>query len=209
MRAIRKRLTYANAIATLALFLALGGGAYAATQLPRNSVGTAQLKAGAVTSGKIARKARKQLRGNRGPQGPQGKTGKTGPKGATGAAGKAGAPGADGTGPAFEVFGTNKAIGTTSGAVLAQNLSAGAYVISANVVVENGSASTVSCTLNGGGEAVGYVEAGKLTTLSLSVVRNLGGAGNATLSCAATGGATAKYANVIATQVKSQSRVAG
>jgi hypothetical protein len=44
MRAVRQRLTYANVIATLALFLVLGGAAYAATQLPRNSVGTAQLK---------------------------------------------------------------------------------------------------------------------------------------------------------------------
>jgi hypothetical protein len=32
------RLTYANVIATLALLLALGGGAYAAIQLPNNSV---------------------------------------------------------------------------------------------------------------------------------------------------------------------------
>jgi hypothetical protein len=31
---LRPRLTYANVTATLALFLALGGGAYAATSLP-------------------------------------------------------------------------------------------------------------------------------------------------------------------------------
>jgi hypothetical protein len=35
---VRPRLTYANVIATLALVLALGGGAYAAIQLPKNSV---------------------------------------------------------------------------------------------------------------------------------------------------------------------------
>ena len=40
-------------MATIAVFVALGGGAYAATQLPANSVGTPQLKPGAVTSGKI------------------------------------------------------------------------------------------------------------------------------------------------------------
>jgi hypothetical protein len=39
--------------ATLALFLALGGGAYAAIHLPRNSVGTKQLKKGAVTAAKV------------------------------------------------------------------------------------------------------------------------------------------------------------
>lgn len=52
---IRARLTYANVIATVALFIALGGSAYAATQLPRNSVGTAQLKNGAVTGRKVAK----------------------------------------------------------------------------------------------------------------------------------------------------------
>ncbi len=40
-------------IAYLALFIALGSGAYAATQLPKNSVGPKQLKKNAVTSGKI------------------------------------------------------------------------------------------------------------------------------------------------------------
>jgi hypothetical protein len=209
MRAIRQRLTYANVIATVALFLALGGAAVAATQLPRNSVGTGQLKAGAVTAGKIAKKARNQLRGSRGPAGPQGKTGAKGPKGATGNTGARGAQGEAGTGPAFEVFATNKAIGSGASAIAAQNLAAGAYVVSANVAIISTGPTEVTCTLNGGGEAVGYVESGAPTTLSLSVTRNISGAGNATLTCSAPGGATAKYANVIATQVRSQSRVAG
>jgi len=55
--AVRNRLTYSNAIATMALFIALGGVAVAATQLPRNSVGTKQLKRGAVTSAKLAKKS--------------------------------------------------------------------------------------------------------------------------------------------------------
>lgn len=42
-----------NAVAYLALFVALSGTAFAATALPRNSVGTAQLKKGAVTGKKI------------------------------------------------------------------------------------------------------------------------------------------------------------
>ncbi len=215
MSAIRKRLTYANVIATAALFLALGGAAVAATQLPRNSVGTGQLKPEAVTAGKIARKARNQLRGNQGPQGPKGATGKTGAagkagaRGATGATGPRGPQGEAGTGPAFEVFGTNKAIGAVGSAIVAENLGSGSYMIGADVVVESTVETTVTCTLNGGGEAAGYVEAGVPTTLSLSQTRNLGSAGNTTLTCSAPGGATARYANLIATQVKSQSRVAG
>jgi len=40
---IRKRLTYGNVVATLALFVALGGASYATVALPSNSVGTRQL----------------------------------------------------------------------------------------------------------------------------------------------------------------------
>jgi hypothetical protein len=53
---IRSRLTYSNTIATLALFVALGGVAVA-TGLPRNSVGTKQLKRRAVTAAKLAPKS--------------------------------------------------------------------------------------------------------------------------------------------------------
>src|SRR5207249_3628614 len=47
------RVTYANVTATLALFIALGGGSYAAVTLPSNSVGTKQLRKNAVTSSKV------------------------------------------------------------------------------------------------------------------------------------------------------------
>jgi hypothetical protein len=54
--AARRRLTYSNVLATLALFIALGGAAVAAG-LPRNSVGPKQLKRGAVTAAKIRKQA--------------------------------------------------------------------------------------------------------------------------------------------------------
>ncbi len=44
----------AMVVASVALMVALGGGAYAQTQLARNSVGTAQIRANAVTSAKLA-----------------------------------------------------------------------------------------------------------------------------------------------------------
>jgi len=43
----------ANAVAYLALFVALGGTSYAVTSIPRNSVGTRQLRNGAVTPAKL------------------------------------------------------------------------------------------------------------------------------------------------------------
>ncbi len=54
MRTIRSKLTYANVISTLCLFLLLGGGAaLAAGKLGKNSIGTKQIKNGAVTGAKI------------------------------------------------------------------------------------------------------------------------------------------------------------
>jgi hypothetical protein len=91
MNRLRGKLTYANVVATLALFLALAGGtAYAATHLGKNSVGTAQLKKNAVTGAKVkngslgaADFAAGQL-----PAGPTGPRGPEGPAGAEGAPGK-------------------------------------------------------------------------------------------------------------------------
>ena len=57
MHRLRRHFTFANVIACLALFIALGGASYAAFKLPRNSVGTRQLKNGAVTGAKIRKGA--------------------------------------------------------------------------------------------------------------------------------------------------------
>jgi hypothetical protein len=53
----RKTIRYADVVATLALLVASGGTAYAAVALPRNSVDTPQLRAGAVTAPKLHRNA--------------------------------------------------------------------------------------------------------------------------------------------------------
>jgi hypothetical protein len=96
---LARRPSPAMVVACLALLVALGGTGYAAVNLPRNSVGTAQLRTGAVTSGKVQdftlRRADFRpgtlLRGPRGPQGPAGPTGAPGPAGAAGPAGTIGA----------------------------------------------------------------------------------------------------------------------
>jgi hypothetical protein len=93
---ITSRLGYANVVATLALFIALGGGAYAAFRVPPDSVGPAQLKNGAVTPPKVAKTTLAQFRGQRGPRGPRG------PKGATGLHGLAGV---NGNGPVYYYIG--------------------------------------------------------------------------------------------------------
>ena len=60
---LRDKLTYANVISTLCLFLLLGGGAaFAASQLGKNSVGTKQLRKNAVTTAKIKNQAVKSAK---------------------------------------------------------------------------------------------------------------------------------------------------
>jgi hypothetical protein len=49
---IRSRLSYANVMSSVAVFVALGGGAYAVS-VPRNSVGANQLQSDAVTAAKV------------------------------------------------------------------------------------------------------------------------------------------------------------
>jgi hypothetical protein len=82
---LRPKLTFANAISVLALFVALGGVGYAATVLPKNSVGTKQLKNGSVTQKKISVAAQNALRGATGPQGERGSKGDAGASTAPGA----------------------------------------------------------------------------------------------------------------------------
>ncbi|MEA2145491.1 MAG: hypothetical protein QOG59_1078 [Solirubrobacteraceae bacterium] len=113
MARLRARITYANVVASLALFISLGGGAYAATNLPKNSVGSPQIKDGsvrgadlannAVTSAKVkdgsllsadfkagqlhaGAQGRTGAQGSVGPQGPTGSQGPVGPKGPAGPA---------------------------------------------------------------------------------------------------------------------------
>jgi hypothetical protein len=50
---LRSKVTYANVMATVAVFVALGGTSYAAMKLPANSVGSGQLKESSVGTGKL------------------------------------------------------------------------------------------------------------------------------------------------------------
>ena len=81
---MRRRLSYANVTATLALVLAMSGGALAASHYLINS------------TRQINPKVLKKLKGHTGPQGIQGTTGKTGATGKTGPTGKTGSTGLTG-----------------------------------------------------------------------------------------------------------------
>jgi hypothetical protein len=134
---IGSRFTYANVMATIALFVALGGGAYAAVALPANSVGTRQLRNRAVTPAKVAPKTIALFRGRKGglgPAGPKGDAGSAGPKGDTGATGP--------TGPSNAYFADSS---TTAAAV---TVPAGDYAVSAEGGFVGGTtAGTGACLL--------------------------------------------------------------
>lgn len=104
------RPAFSNVIALTALFIALGGVSYAAVNLPKDSVGTKQLKKNAVNGSKVKNgslladdfKAGQLPAGATGPAGAPGSpgvpgaAGDDGPRGATGAAGEPGTTGPTG-----------------------------------------------------------------------------------------------------------------
>jgi hypothetical protein len=146
-------------LALLALFFALGGTSFAATNavLAKNTVGTRQVIDGSLRASDLSKTARSALQGNRGatgPAGPAGPTGPAGPAGAQGTPGTPGAPGAPGatgeTGPpgppgapgqaAATLFVAMDAGGTvtrSNGVTAAARASAGVYRISFGADISN------------------------------------------------------------------------
>jgi hypothetical protein len=119
---MRRRLSYANVVATLALVFAMSGGALAANHYLINSIK------------QINPKVLKKLKGNIGPNGAAGPAGPQGATGKDGAAGKEGPPGPAGTALAYAHITAGGTIdpGLSSGfgAAVITNPGAGIYCIS-------------------------------------------------------------------------------
>ena len=151
---------YSKIVSTLALLVALGGTSYAVTALPRNSVGTAQIKAHAVTPAKLAsgilttgpegppgpigRPGDPGVAGTRGPQGDPGAEGAIGPKGDTGETGASGSSGATGPPGTPGAAGADGAPGPPGPAGTAK---AWAVVDSSGVIVRGSDGMTVEHAL--------------------------------------------------------------
>ena len=95
MRRATRRLTYANVMSTIAVFVALGGASYAIVSIPKNSIGAKQVKNHSLGLSELTPAAIRSLRGT---AGPRGATGPVGPPGTNGTNGTNGTKGD--TGPA-------------------------------------------------------------------------------------------------------------
>jgi hypothetical protein len=137
----KRRPSAAMLVAILALIVALGGVSYAAVQLPANSVGTKQIRNGAVTRKKLNPHLLSALAGKTGPQGPPGPTGATGATGPTGPAPSAGDS---------QYANPVAALGTTDTTVLSANITIGApsrILANASTGLFVTSPDTVTCAL--------------------------------------------------------------
>lgn len=130
----------------IALFIALGGVSYGALKLPANSVGTKQLKNGAVTGRKVKPKSllATDFKAGQLPPGPRGLQGVPGVQGAQGGQGPQGIPGQSGTiGNGTTIQGaqaTNLATGPNfvqARAPIGQSTSSGSLIAPVAMVVGN------------------------------------------------------------------------
>jgi hypothetical protein len=118
----RSRLSFANVMSIIAVFIALGGTSYAAIKIPKNSVSSSQIKTGAVASSDVKDGALKKVDfkasdlpiGPTGPQGLQGAKGDKGTDGTNGAPGTIGAVTVQTTVAATDLTAGNKASFTAS-----------------------------------------------------------------------------------------------
>jgi hypothetical protein len=163
----RPRLNYANVTATLALFVALGGTSYAAIKLPKNSVGSLQVRDRSLKATDLAPNALASGTGARGPRGPEGPQGVAGATGAPGSAGPAGATGA--AGPSNVVtaasrnavpFGLN---GPSSIDVVSVSVPAGQWWVlgSGSIVYDGSTGDFFRCALAFGNKAGGAASVGR------------------------------------------------
>ena len=157
---MRRHLSYANVVATLALVFAMTGGAIAAKHYLINS------------TSQINPKVLKKLRGANGKAGPAGQTGQAGKEGAPGKVGAAGKDGERGPAEAFTAQATSVGFPIATGAaevVAEKNLGVGDYTFVGTVMPHNESAAATEaeCVLleqpSGGGGTNVFDET--LTTL--------------------------------------------
>lgn len=191
MRASHRRPSPAVVVATVALFVALGGTSIAAVNaLPRNSVGTIQLKQNAVTGAKVRNGSLLRADFKRGqiPAGPRGVQGPAGPS------------------DAYARF-LNGPIAIPAALTTLANLTipqAGNYVISAKTYITATASGVATCRLEAGADfdqSLTYAAASIPFGLPFLVVHTFDAPGSVDLKCSATGSLQANFLKISAIRV--------
>lgn len=150
--AVKNNFSPSLVVSIVALIVALGGTAYAGVQLGKNSVGTPQLKNGAVKTSKLGSDVKKKLnkvgargpQGERGPQGPSGQNGQNGQDGQQGIQGIQGPAGMVNWNSVYQVVNTRTGTGVVTASctgndqVLFGTSSANSTFYVSNAVRDNG-----------------------------------------------------------------------
>ena len=176
---LRSRLTYANVMATIAVFAALGGGAFAATSFIgadgriKGCVGKKSGTLRVVQPGtKCSKKAKALVWSERGPQGEAGAQGSAGPQGTAGAQGT---PGEPGTARAYAYVEVPNCTGAptlcppfrSKGVTEVRRTSVGTYCVTAPGIRSSTVTPSVAVTAGGGtGSPFGNATAAHLPTSS-------------------------------------------
>lgn len=186
----------ATVVAILALFVAIGGSATAASglingkQIKNNSVTGKKLKNKTITKKKLAPATIKSLKGQKGPKGAPGE------------------PGEDGiVSPTSDTFGNLNIPADAEMALGAINVPAGKYMVTATVNVFSNATDVVSCGIsanNGGGShsAVFSPDGGNRVTLPSQLVTETDNVTQLTLGCAAGNQVAGVSGTIIATPVQ-------
>lgn len=120
---VKRHLSPSMAVALAALLVALSGTAYAASQLPKNSVGSKQIRSGAVKTKELGGDVKKKLNkvGARGAQGAPGQNGQNGQDGQQGVQGIQGAAGVVNWNSVYQVVAQRTGTGAVTAACTADD----------------------------------------------------------------------------------------
>lgn len=219
MRKLRERLTYGNVVATICLFLLLGGGAFAAVGVGSASIHACYNKRSGVL--RIASRCKRTERavswsrvGPQGPRGQRGAAGRNGSNGAKGTNGTAGAAGATGTTGPSDVYADGRATGTLTGTFASfgqVTVPAGSYLLQGKVTfAATEPNSEMSCSLAAeptatatwDGGLTSVEKSGFANVLTLSAVQTFAAEQNVEIVCRTVAGTgTIDDSRVIATKV--------
>ncbi len=215
MKRLCGKLTYANVMVTILAFVVLcGGAAVAANQLGKNTVGTKQLKRGAVTSAKVKDRSLT----------PKDFKGLVGPPRGPGVSGPAGPPGPPGTSTAYQASGDSDSLsGSLFGTrVVDLAVPPGAYFAIATIEADtaDGNDGSINCRLiNGVGGASSFgtsrfqtIRYPDVENVTLTSAFNVGAGQGLGLQCNREGPSTVVrvvQANIVAVQISEASGFPG